>query len=108
MPEPWEFNIDGIRGLLDLSWSQQDPQVQPDDINRDPKYSQYPYQEADGYEEDEEDMEVDEWALGKAGGTRMAAPTDTRCPYHCLEATYSYSMADQTLVHPVVSTLIQT
>ena len=34
--------------------------------------------------------------LGKAGGTRMAAPTSTRCPYHHPEATYSYSMVDQT------------
>ena len=39
---------------------------------------------------------MDEWALGKAGGTHMAAPTGTLCPYHCPEATYSYSMADQT------------
>ena len=47
MPEPWEYELDGIRGLIDLSWSQQAPQVQPDDIDRDPRYSQYPYQEAD-------------------------------------------------------------
>ena len=39
MPEPWEFNIDGTRALLDLSWSQQAPQVQPDDIDKDPRYS---------------------------------------------------------------------
>ena len=64
--------------------------MQPDDIDRDPRYSQYPYQEADEYEEDEEDMEVDERAPGKA------APTSTQCPYCCPEATYSYSMADQT------------
>ena len=41
-------------------------------------------------------MEVDERALGKAGGDHMAAPTGTQHPYHCPEATYSYSMADQT------------
>ena len=96
MPEPREFNVDGVWGLLDLSWSQQAPQVQPDDIDKDPRYSQYPYQEADEYEEDEEDMEVDEWAPGKAGGTCMAAPTGTQHPYRCPEATYSYSMVDQT------------
>ena len=56
MPEPWEFNIDGTRALLDLSWSQWAPQVQLDDIDKDPRYSQYPYQEANEYEEDEEDM----------------------------------------------------
>ena len=64
MPEPWEFNIDGARALLDLSWSQRAPQVQMDDIDKDPRYSQYPYQETDEYEEDEEDMDVDEWAPG--------------------------------------------
>ena len=70
--------------------------MQPDDIDRDLRYSQYPYQEADEYEEDEEDMEVDEQVPGNAGGARMAAPTSIQCPYHCPEATYSYSMADQT------------
>ena len=96
MPEPWEYNIDGLQGLVDLLWYQQAPVVQPDDIDRDPRYSQYPYQEADEYEEDEEDMEVDEWAPGKVGGTLMAAPTGTRRPSHHPEATYSYSMVDQT------------
>ena len=67
MPEPREFNVDGVRGLLDLSWSQWAPQVQLNDIDKDLRYSQYPYQEADEYKEDEEDMEVDEQALGKAG-----------------------------------------
>ena len=58
MPEPWEYELDGTRGLINLSWSQQAPQMQPDDIDRDPRYSQYLYQEADEYKEDEEDMEV--------------------------------------------------
>ena len=74
MPEPWEFNVDGTWGLLDLSWSQWAPQVQLDDIDKDLRYSQYPYQEANEYEEDEEDTEVDERAPGKAGGACMAAP----------------------------------
>ena len=77
MPEPREFNLDGARGLVDLSWTQQVPQIQPDDIDRDPRYSQYPYQEADEYKDDEEDMEVEERALGNAGGTHMAAPMST-------------------------------
>ena len=100
MSEPWEFNIDGVQGLLDLSWSQWAPQVQLNDIDKDPRYSQYLYQEANEYKEDKEDMEVDEWAPGKAGGTCMAAPTGTWHPYHHPEATYSYSMADQTLGSP--------
>ena len=94
MPEPWEFNVDGARALVDLSWSQRAPQVQLDDIDKDLRYSQYPYQEADEYEDNKEDMEVDERAPGKAGGTHMSAPTGTRCPYLCPEATYSYSMVD--------------
>ena len=90
MPEPWEYELDGTRGLIDLLWSQRAPQMQLDDIDRDPRYSQYLYQEADEYEEDEEDMEVDEWAPGKTGSTRMVAPTSTRCSYHHPEATYAY------------------
>ena len=96
MPEPREYELDGARGLIDLSWSQQAPQMQPDDIDRDPRYSQYPYQEADKYEEDEEDMEVDERVPGKTGSARMAAPTSTRHSYHHLEATYAYPRQDQT------------
>ena len=96
MPEPWEYELDGTQGLIDLSWSQQVPQMQSDDIDRDPRYSQYPYQEADEYEEDEEDMEVDERAPGKTGSAHMAAPTSTRCYYCCSEATYTYPRQDQT------------
>ena len=77
MPEPQEFNLDGARGLVDLSWTQWVPQVQLDDVNRDPRYRQYPYQEADEYKEDEEAMEVDDRVPGNAGGTHMAAPTST-------------------------------
>ena len=70
--------------------------MQPDDIDRDPRYSQYPYQEADEYEEDEEDMEVDERAPGKTGSAHMAAPTSTQHSYHHPEATYAYPRQDQT------------
>ena len=41
-------------------------------------------------------MEVDDRALGKAGGARMAAPTSTRCLYYRSEATYSHPRSDQT------------
>ena len=95
MPEAEEYELDGAQGLIDLSWSQLAPQMQPDDINRDLRYSQYPYQEANEYEEDEEDMEVDEWALGKTGSACMAAPTSTQHSYHCPEATYAYPRQDQ-------------
>ena len=99
MPEPREYELDGTRGLIDLSWSQRAPQMQPDDIDRDLRYSQYPYQEANEYEEDE-DMEVDEWVPGKTGSARMATPTSTRHSYCHLEATYAYPRQDQTLGSP--------
>ena len=81
---------------MDLSWNQWVPQIQPDNIDKDPKYSQYPYQEADEYKDEEEDMEVEERVLGNAGGARMAAPMSTQCPCCHPEATYSFSTADQT------------
>ena len=96
MPEPREYELDGAQGLIDLLWSQRAPQMVTDDIDRDPRYSQYPYQEADDYEEEEEDMEVDERALGKTGSAHMAAPTSTQCSYHHPEATYTFPRQDQT------------
>ena len=42
MPEPREFNVDGTQGLVDLSWDQQVPPIQLDDIDKDPRYNQYP------------------------------------------------------------------
>ena len=95
MEEPWEYELDGTCSLVDLSWSQKAPQVQLDDIDRDPKYSQYPYQDAE-YEDEEEDMEVDDRAPGKAGGAHMAAPTSTQHPYFRPETTYSHPRPDQT------------
>ena len=80
---------------MDLSWDQQVPQIQPDDIDKDLKYSQYLYQEVDEYEDEEEDMIVEERVLGNAGGTHMAAPMSTQCPYHRPEATYSFASAGQ-------------
>ena len=96
MAEPQEYELDGARGLIDLLWSQQAPQVQLDDVDRDPRYSQYPYQEDNEYEDDEEEMEVDERVPGKTGSVRMSAPTSIRHSYCCLEATFSYPRPDQT------------
>ena len=95
MPKPQDFEFDGVWGLVDMSWSQQIPQIQPDDIDKDPKYNQYPYQEVDEYGDEEEEMEVDDQALGNAGGACMAAPTGTQCSYRRPEATYT-TMTDQT------------
>ena len=59
-PKPREYEMDGAWGLVDLSWSEWMPIFQLDDIDHDPRFSQYLYQEGDNYkDEDDEDMEVD-------------------------------------------------
>ena len=100
MAEPWQYELDGTQGLIYLSWSQQVLQIQPDDIDRDLRYSQYPYQEDNEYKDDEEEMEIDERAPGKTGTIHMFALTSTRCSYHHPEATYSCPKPDQTLGFP--------
>ena len=62
-------------------------------------YSQYPYQEADDYDSEEEDMEVEDQAPGNAGGAHAAAPTGTRCPYCHPEASYAL-FTEQPLASP--------
>ena len=77
-PELREYEMEGAWGLVDLAWSQRTPIFQPDNINRDPWFSQYPYQEGDDYEDDyEEDMEVESQPSGGAGDAQMAPPTNT-------------------------------
>ena len=99
-PEPREYEMDGARGLVDLDWSQDMPIFHPDDINRDPRFSQYPFQEGDDYEDnDEEDMEVESRLSGGASDASMAPPTNTQRTYQCLPATYSFESA-QTLGLP--------
>ena len=59
--------MDGARGLIDLDWSQRTPIFHPDDINRDPRFTQYPFQEGDDLDDyDEEEMEVEESAVGQS------------------------------------------
>ena len=69
--------FDGAQGLVDISWEQWVPSIQLDDVDKDPLYNQYPYQEADDYDDKEEEMEIDYQMPGNAGDTRMAAPTST-------------------------------
>ena len=93
-PEPREYEMDGAWGLVDLDWSQPTPIFHPDDIDRDPWFSQYPFQEGDNYEDDdEEDMEVVSRPSGGAGDASMAPPTNTWHTYQHLPATYSYESA---------------
>ena len=96
-PEPREYEMDGAWGLVDLDWSQRMPIFHPDDIDRDPRFSQYPFQEGDDYDDnDEEDMEVESRPPGGASDTSMAPPTNTQRTYQHLPATYSFESA-QTL-----------
>ena len=67
MLPPWEYEFDSAQGLVDLSWTQLVPRIQQDDIDKNPLYNQYPYQEVDN----------------------SAAPTSTRHLYHHPEASYA-------------------
>ena len=90
-PEQREYTMDGARGLVDLDWSQRTPIFHPDDIDRDPRFNQYPYPDDDLDYDDEEEMETDYQNAppGGAGDAHVATPASAghRC-YHPL-ATYS-------------------
>ena len=93
-PEPREYKMDGAGGMIDMDWSQRMPIFHPDDIDRDPQFTQYPFQEGDNIEDDdEEEMEVESWPSGGAGDASMAPPSNTRRTYQCLPATYSFESA---------------
>ena len=86
--------MDGAHGLIDLDWSQHTPIFHPDDIDRDPWFTQYPFQEGDDLDDDdEEEMEVESWLSGGAGDASMAPPSNTQCIYQRLPATYSFESA---------------
>ena len=90
-PEPREYEMDGAQGLIDLDWSQRTPIFHPDDIDRDPRFTQYPFQEGDDLDDyDEEEMEVESRPSGGAGDASMAPLSNTRHTYQCLPATYSF------------------
>ena len=86
--------MDEAWGLVDLDWSQCMPIFHLDDIDRDPRFSQYPFQEGDDYkDDDEEDMEVESRPSGGASDASMAPLTNTRHTYQCLPVTYSFESA---------------
>ena len=90
-PEPREYKMDGAQGLIDLDWSQCMPIFHPDDIDRDPRFTQYPFQEGDDLDDDdEEEMEVDSQPSGEASDASMAPPSNTLRIYQCLPAMYSF------------------
>ena len=91
--EPREYEMDGAQGLIDLDWSQCTSIFHPDDIDRDPKFSQYPFQEGEDLDDDDEEMEVESRPSGGAGDAPMAPLAGTRRYYQCLPATYSFESA---------------
>ena len=86
--------MDGAWGLIDLDWSQRMPIFHPDDIDHDPWFTQYPFQEGDDLDDDDgEEMEVESRPSGGAGDASMAPPSNTRRIYQCLPAMYSFESA---------------
>ena len=64
--------MDGAWGLIDLDWSQRTPIFHPDDIDCDPRFTQYPFQEGDDLDDyDEEEMEVKSHPSGRASDASM-------------------------------------
>ena len=87
--------MDGAWGLIDLDWSQWTPIFHPDDIDRDLRFTKYPFQEGhnlDNY--NEEEMEVESHLSGRAGDASMAPLSNTHRTYQCLPATYSFRSAE--------------
>ena len=90
-PEPREYEMDGAWGLIDLDWSQCTPIFHLDDIDCDPRFTQYPFQEGDDLDDDEEEeMEVESRPSGGASDASMAPPSNTQRIYQHLPATYSF------------------
>ena len=84
----------GHGALIDLDWSQQMPIFHPDDINCDPWFTQYPFQEGDDLEDDDKkEMEVESQPSGGAGDASMAPPSNTHHTYQHLPVTYSFEPA---------------
>ena len=90
-PEQREYSMDGVRGLIDLDWSQQTPIFHPDDIDRDPRFNQYPYPDDDLDYDDDEEIETDYQNAppGGAGDAHVATPASAGHRYYRPLATYS-------------------
>ena len=102
-PEQREYSLDGARGLIDLDWSQRTPIFHLDDINRDPRFNQYPYPNDDLDYDDDEEMETDYQNAppGGAGDAHVATPASAGHCYYRPPATYSLQTSQgQTLGSP--------
>ena len=89
-PEQREYSMDGVRGLVDLDWSQWTPIFHPDDIDWDPRFNQYPYPDDDLDYDDDEEMETDyqNAPLGGAGDAHVATLASAGRRYYHPPATY--------------------
>ena len=99
IPQPRSYTFDGAQGLIDLSLDQWAPTIQQDEVDKNPLYSQYPYQEGDDYDNKEEEMDFDKRMLGNARDARVAASTGTRRLYCYPPASYA-TFIEQTLGSP--------
>ena len=77
IPQPQSHTYDGAQGLVDLSWEQRAPVIEQDEIDKNPLYNKYLYQEVDDDDEEEEEMEVNKRMPDNAGDARAATPTGT-------------------------------
>ena len=89
LPQPQDYSFKGTQGLIDLSREQRVLVIQQDDIDKNPLYTQYLYQETGQYDDNEEEMEIDDQMPANARDAHMAAPTSTQHPYHHLLASYA-------------------
>ena len=84
--------MDGARGLVDLDWSQRTPIFHPDDIDRDPRFNQYPYPEDNLDYEDEEEMETDYQNAPQGGTSDARVATPASAGHRCYRPPATYSM----------------
>ena len=91
-PEQREYTMDGARGLVDLDWSQQTPIFHPDDIDRDPRFNQYPYPDDNLDYEDEEEMETEYQNAPPGGASDARVVTPASAERHCYRPPATYSL----------------
>ena len=91
-PKQREYIMDGARGLVDLDWSQRTPIFHPDDIDRDPRFNQYPYPDDDLDYEDEEEMETDYQNAPPGGASDTHVATSASAGHRCYRPPATYAM----------------
>ena len=83
-----------------MHWSQRTAIFHPDNIDRDPRFTHYPFEEGDDLDDnDKEEMEVESQPSDGASDASMAPPSNTRHIYQRLPVMYSFESA-QTLGSP--------